>query len=122
MPVSHVCYANPNPVYGPAMRLISSITRAKPAVITTTFAHGYVTGTIVRLDIPPACGMQQANEQTGAIVVLSPTTFSINIDTLLYDPFVIPSDMPIWVNICAQVVPIGEVNETLKAAVQNILP
>ena len=121
MPVSHVCYADPNPVYGPAMRLIASITNANPAVVTTTFDHGYISGNIVRLVIPPACGMEQANEQTGAIFVLSPTTFAISIDTTRYQPFSIPTDAPLWVNICAQVVPIGEVNESLKSAVQNIL-
>lgn len=122
MPVTYVCFAYPKPVFGPAMRLIASITQANPAVVTTTFAHGYVTGTIVRLDIPISCGMQQANQMTGAIVVTSPTTFAINIDTSSFDAFTIPTGLPPWVNICPQVVPIGEVNETLKAALQNILP
>ena len=119
---TYVCFAYPKPVFGPAMRLIAAITNTNPAVVTTTFAHGYVTGTIVRLDIPPACGMQQINQQTGAIVVTSPTAFAINIDASLYDAFFIPVGTPPWVNICPQVVPIGEVNETLKAALQNILP
>jgi hypothetical protein len=119
---TYVCFAYPKPVFGPAMRLIATITNTNPAVVTTTFAHGYVTGTIVRLDIPPACGMQQINQQTGAIVVTSPTAFAINIDASLYDAFFIPVGTPPWVNICPQVVPIGEVNETLKAALQNILP
>ena len=117
-----VCYAIPTPVYGPAMRLIAAITNANPAVVTTTFANGYVTGTIVRLDIPPACGMQQANSMTGTIIVTSPTTFTINIDTTKFDAFSIPMSLPSWVNICAQVVPIGEDNSILTAAVQNILP
>jgi len=119
---TYVCFAYPKPVFGPAMRLIAAITTTNPAMVTTTFAHGYVTGTIVRLDIPPACGMQQIDQQTGAIVVTSPTTFAINIDASLYDPFSIPVGTPPWVNICPQVVPIGEVNETLLAALQNILP
>ncbi len=121
MPVTYVCYASPNPVFGPAMRIISAITNTNPAIVTTTFANSYITGTIVRLDIPSACGMQQINQMTGAIVVTSPTTFAIDIDASLFDSFSIPVGLPPWVPICAQVVPIGEINETLKAALQNIL-
>jgi hypothetical protein len=114
-------YANPTPIFQPAMRLISAITRANPAVVTTTFPNQYITGTVVRLDIPYACGMQQANQLTGAISVITPTTFAINIDTSLFDPFVSPTFTP-HVNSAAQVVPIGEVNDILTAATQNVLP
>ena len=116
------CYANPLPTFQLAMRLIASITQANPAVITTTFAHNYITGAIVRLNIPSACGMQQANGQTGTIVVLSPTTFAINIDTSMYDAFSIPGSPTPLQDICAQVIPIGEINDILTAATQNVLP
>lgn len=116
-----IYYANPTPIFQPAMRLISAITQSNPAVVTTTFDNQYKTGTIVRLDIPPACGMQQANQLTGAISVINSTSFAINIDTTLFDAFVVPTFVP-HVNSAAQCVPIGEVNETLKAATQNILP
>lgn len=115
------CYAYLHPVYGPAMRLISSITNAYPAVVTTTFAHGYVDGTIVRLDIPQACGMQQINQQTSPILVTGSTTFTINIDTRQFAPFVSPVGLGPFIDVCAQCVPIGEVNETLKASLVNKL-
>ena len=118
--MSH-CYAQMNPIFQPAMRLIASITNSNPAVVTTTFAHQYLTGTIVRLDIPQADGMEQANGLTGAIVVTGPTTFTIDIDTTTFGAFAIPSAPP-YVNTCAQVVPIGENSDILQAAVQNILP
>ncbi len=114
-------YANPRPIFQPAMRLIASITQASPAVVTTTFAHQYLTGTIVRLDIPPACGMQQANQLTGAISVIDPTSFYIALDTTQFADFVIPTFTP-HVPSNAMVVPIGELSETLKAATQNVLP
>lgn len=113
-----MCYANPTPTYQPAMRLIASITQANPAVVTTTFAHNYITGEIVRLVIPYTSGMQQINKQTGTIIVTGNTTFSIDIDSSLFDAYVIPVPE---LN-CGQVVPIGEVNELLRAATKNVLP
>jgi len=106
------------PVFQPAMRIISAITQANPAQVTTTFNHLYVTGTIVRLDIPPLWGMEQLDGLTGEIVVTAPTTFLININTLSFDPFItpaVPEQYP-------QVVPIGENALQLNAAVQNVLP
>lgn len=116
------CIAIQNPVFKPAMRLIAAITNSNPMLVTTTFAHGYVSGTIVRLDIPPADGMQQADQSTGAILVTSPTTFTMEIDSTHYDVFAIPVSPPPFVNTCAQVVPIGEINQILTAAVRNVLP
>ena len=75
------------PIFQRAMRVISSITNAFPAVVTTTTNHQYITGMVVRLNIPMGYGMQQANQQQGLITVLSNTTFSIDIDTTLMDPF-----------------------------------
>ncbi len=116
------CYANPFPVFQPAMRLISAITNANPAMVTTTFAHQYNTGTIVRLDIPSADGMIQANGMSAPIVVNSPTTFFIAIDTTKFDIFSIPMMPGAHENTCAQVVPIGELSSTLIAALVNALP
>lgn len=122
------CFAVTRPVFGPSMRLILSITNANPAAVTTSLDgivagnHGYITGTKVRLDIPPACGMQQANQLVGSIVVTGLTTFTIDIDTSTFEPFSIPVGAPPSVDICAQCVPVGEINEILTAAVQNLLP
>lgn len=106
------------PVFQPAMRIITDITNGFPAVVTTSFPHQYLTGTIVRLVIPPFYGMVQANQLFGDIVVLNDTQFSIDIDTRLFDPFVIPTPQQQF----AQSVAIGEVTETLDAALQNVLP
>lgn len=116
------CYAQQFPVFQPAMRLIASITNSNPALVTTTFNHQYVNGTIVRLDIPPADGMQEITGQTGFIIVTGPTTFTFPVDTTLFSPFAIPVSPPPTVNTCAQVVPIGESSNTLQAALQNVLP
>lgn len=117
--MSEACYSYPKPVFQPAMRVIAAITNAFPAVVTTTINHQYITGTIIRFNITKGHGMTQANQQFGPIVVLSPTTFSIAIDTTYYDPFFIPSLLKYT---CSQCIPIGEVNGILTAAEQNVLP
>lgn len=116
------CYAQQNPVFQPAMRLITAITNSNPATVTTSFAHQYITGTIVRLDIPPADGMQQADQFVGPIIVTGTTTFTLPLDTTTFQPFSIPVSPLPQINTCAQVVPIGEVTPILTAAVQNVLP
>lgn len=116
-----ICYADPNPLFQPAMRIIAAITNSYPATVTTTFAHQYKTGTIVRLDIPPADGMQQVNGKTYPIVVTGADTFTIPENTTNFDVFAIPvAPVPAYTNVCAMVVPVGEVNETLIAATVNV--
>lgn len=109
------------PVYQPAMRIIASITTANPATVTTTFAHQYLTGTICRLHIPLGFGMYQANNLYAPITVTGTTTFTIDIDTTQFQPFAAPVTFPLDAQ-SAVVVPIGELNNQLTAAVQNVLP
>ena len=111
-------YALAHPVYAPAMRAILSISNAFPAVVVTTLdgttpaVNGYISGTIVRLDIPPGFGMTQVNQMFGTISVINTTSFSIDIDTTKFDPYVVPMNAQQF----GQCVPIGEVNELLTAA------
>jgi hypothetical protein len=115
-----ISYANPHPIYQPAMRIISAMTLSYPMIVTTTFAHQYITGTIVRLDIPLGQGMQQANQQIGPITVTSATTFTIPIDSITFDPLITPTEYPFTAQ-NPQVVPVGELNSQLTAATLNIL-
>jgi len=110
-----------SPVYQPAMRVIANITNAFPAVVTTTINNQYISGTIVRLIVPTGFGMTQANQLTGSILVLTPTTFAVDIDTTTFDVFTLPSSFPPGYN-DAQVIPIGEDNDILTAATNNVLP
>jgi hypothetical protein len=116
-------YAYPNPIYQPAMRLVSAITNAFPAQVTTTFAHLYQSGTIVRMYVPfpTVFGMPQINQQVGEITVTGATTFTINIDTTNYFPFTYNATPPVFINQAPMVVPIGEDNAILNAAVVNTL-
>jgi hypothetical protein len=109
------------PVFKPAMRIISNITNDYPAVVTTSTNHNYITGTIVRLLIPNGYGMIQANKLHANIVVLSDTTFNINLDTTLFSAFTTPITFPEDTQY-AQCIPLGEVNSTLLASTKNVLP
>jgi hypothetical protein len=104
------------------MRLIAAITNSNPCIVTTTFDNQYVSGTIVRLDIPPACGMQQANQFVGPLTVIDPLNFSLPLDTTTFGRFAIPVLTNPHIDICAQVVPIAENNDQLSAAERNVLP
>jgi len=145
------------PMYQPAVRIITSITNAYPALITTgtitypahvltvtPYVHQYLSGTIVRIQIPNYFGMSQLNGQEGEITVVNATQFTINIDTTMYDPFVIPpivlvldpvtgllvpsrpirelSDGTYAQEQYAYVIPFGEDTAQLTASVENVLP
>lgn len=106
------------PVFQPAMRIITNITNGFPAIVTTSFAHQYTTGLIIRLILPPGYGMQQVNQQSSNITVIDSLNFSINIDTTNYYTFTIPGSPTQY----AQAIPIGEVNSTVYIATKNVLP
>jgi hypothetical protein len=113
-------FAIQNPVYQPAMRLIAAISNSFPAVVTTTFNHNYITGMIVRLDIPPANGMAPLDGELFPITVTGNTTFTIPVDTTNLGAFTIPV-VTYHINTAAQVVPVGEISSTLDAATVNVL-
>jgi hypothetical protein len=108
------------------MRIVTAITNANPASVTTSIAHGYKSGLIVRIDIPrpitgaQGVGMEQINKQFGEIIVTGPTTFTIDIDTTHYDTFALPNPVPARYT-CAQCVPIGENSNIIYLATNNIL-
>ena len=114
------------PTYQPAVRIISNITNANPAVVTTTFAAGqvnsgnqYQSGITVRLDVPASYGMLQANGLFGQITMIDSNDFSINIDTTLFAPFSIPAVQQQY----AQCVPIADsTDNTFPGSVTNVLP
>ena len=105
------------PIFQPALRVVTDITNAFECVVTTSFDNNFFTGDIVRIIIPLGWGMQQINGQFSAITVLTPTTFSMSIDTTNYDVFNDPNNDQF-----AQCIPIAEVNGTVYGATYNTLP
>lgn len=98
---------NPNFPWLPKANTITSISKAKSAIVTTGTAHGYQTGYNIRIVLPfPYAlnfGMFEINDQIGTITVLSPTSFSISIDTRNYDAFSIGTTLQ-----SAQTIPISQ--------------
>lgn len=115
-------YAYPNPIFQPAMRVITGITNANPVSITTSFAHQYQTGLIVRINMPPDWGMNMLNQAYAPITVTSPTTFTMPIDTTTFAPFLTPPLNPGHNWTAPQCVPIGSVSSDIYLATQNVLP
>lgn len=111
--------AEENPIFQPAVRLVSGVTKADPALVTTTFDHNYLVGTTVRFRIPDSYGMFQLNLLIGQILTIpTPSTFTVSIDTRDFDTFSVPGSPQQY----AQVVPIGENTFQLYAAFHNTLP
>ena len=81
----------PSPVI-PAFLLISNITRANPCVVTVSTPNSYIAGQVVYFSVPFDYGMFQINGLSGQILVVDVTNliFTININTLQFDTFVVP--------------------------------
>jgi hypothetical protein len=81
----------------PSALVITAITQSLPMVITveignpSTEANTYIVGMSVRLFVPYAYGMYQANNIIGTITAISGPNFTVNVDSSLFDAFVVPS-------------------------------
>jgi len=60
----------------PDIETITGITQANPAVVTTSAAHGFVTGNVI--DIAGVVGMTEVNGRSFRITVLTSTTFELD--------------------------------------------
>lgn len=98
----------------PHANTIASITQANPCVVTTDTDHGYSDGLYVRLNLLGSTGMQQLDNQVFLIVVLSNNSFTIGVDTRNFDSFALVGSEQV-----PQVIPVGEVSESLSQATQN---
>lgn len=80
----------------PSSLVIIAITRSYPMVCTITVnpvteSNTYISRQVVRLFIPYSYGMSQANGLQGKIVNVSGSNISLDIDSRLFDPFVVPA-------------------------------
>lgn len=114
------------PLFKPAVINILSITNSYPMVVTTTFDgvipadNNYITGLIVRLIIPSDFGMELLNKRVGSITVIDGSSFSMDIDTTNFDPFVVPALNPGHNGTAAQVNPFAEQAAILDGTFINV--
>lgn len=103
--------------FTPISRIVASITKSNPGVVTTTTDHGYLDGLYVRFYFPVNFGMYQVSGNVYQITVLTDDTFAINADTRTYDTF----NAALSTRQSPQVIPIAEVSSTLANAEKNNL-
>jgi hypothetical protein len=103
--------------YEPKRYVITAITQAANAVVTTSIDHDYNIGGIVRLYIPDGFGMHQADQKAVTIISVTSDTFTTDLDTRLFEAF----SVPVTATQSAQSVPVGEANERLTSAQFNTL-
>lgn len=81
----------------PSSLVITNITRSLPMVVTVEIANSstesdtYIVGMAVRLNVPYIYKMFQANGLVGTILAINGFDWSLNIDSRLFDAFVVPS-------------------------------
>jgi len=105
--------------FTPQAREIEAISNSFPAVVTTTDPHGYLSLLLIRffLPAPTYFGMPALNSQVYQITVLSPTTFSVPVDTSFMDSFTTVGTEQV-----PQVTPTAENAFILYQAERNALP
>lgn len=93
----------------PGFLLITGISNSYPAIVSITDSdeNTYVVGQLVHLNIPAPYKMFQADQKTAEILAIDGSDFSINLDTTLYDTFVVPGP---YVSQPATIAPAGSRN------------
>jgi hypothetical protein len=115
-----IVYNANSELFYPRRRIVTNITRAVNAQVSTSVAHGLTPGQSVRFNIPAASGMIQLNPQLNnnyfptsasqsavVVQVIDDYNFTINIDTTAYDAFTWPTIAQMPSNF-PEVVPFGE--------------
>lgn len=96
-------------IYVPGFLLITNITTSNPMIVSITDSdtNTYVVGQLVHLNIPSPYKMFQANQLTGEILAINGDDFTININSSLFDTFVVPG---VGVSQPATIAPAGSRN------------
>ena len=99
--------------FTPDRSTITGITKANPAVVSTTPDHGMYTGMVARLVVPNNYGMTPLNGAIVHINVISPSTFAcyaslvpsaVTINSINFPAFVTPTNP----GLVASCIPVGE--------------
>lgn len=116
-------YLPPSPVI-PGFLDITNITQAAQAVVTIVNSNEntYIPGQVVYFSVPSTYGMAQINGLSGQILQIVGTNFTVDINTLNFSPFVIPTT---FMEQPATISPAGSrnlefSNSTLKVPFQSL--
>jgi len=74
----------------PKFLTVSAVTQGYPMVVTVVESNLYIALQSMRFSIPPSYGMTQLDGLTGNIIQITGQNFYFNIDSSVFDPFVIP--------------------------------
>jgi len=75
--------------YNPSRFNITAISMGQTTTVTTSVAHNYVVGQLIRLNIPPICRAEALNGQSALVISLPSTTqVTLNIPSINVSAFV----------------------------------
>lgn len=77
----------PNNTY-PQLAYITNITQANPGVITFSDDHEFTIGEVIGLRVSQPFGMIQLNNQEVKVIATSPTTVTIDVNTMHFNTFI----------------------------------
>ena len=90
---------------------ITSIAQGATTIVTTAVDHGFIVGNTVQFVIPKEYGMRQLNKLVGLVLAITSNTLEVNINSALFDPFVVPIPSSVIIVFDpAQVLPVGDGN------------
>lgn len=78
-------------IWQPQSCLITKITQAADAVITTSVDHGYVADQLIYLSVAPQFGMSQASGKITKIKSVTANTMTVELDTTGFTAFAFPA-------------------------------
>jgi len=95
--------------YAPSRFVINAITTGVTTLVSTSIAHNYVIGQLVRLIIPIGYGSRQLNGQSGYVISIpSTTSFVLDLNSQNNDAFIASPSISTTGN--AQCLAIGDAN------------
>lgn len=109
-----------NPSYVPAQNWITKITQAAQAVVTLSVTHNLAVNDQVRLIVPSAYGMVQADQQVAKVVAVSTAnnTVTLDLDSSAFTAFAFPASASVPFT-HAQLIPYGDVANGVDQALDN---
>lgn len=97
--------------YLPLNVVISNVSKGSTTSVTTSSAHYFVVGQLVRFHIPTVYGMTQLTDQEAYIIsVPSTTSFVVDVNSMNYTAYVSSPTYPGFTS--PQVSPVGDRNNT----------